>query len=104
MLDAHSGRKGFAAGRCATMPSYCVYQLAENFPRELRYGDVVCKLELVRGELDGEWVFRARKITPQTLCPITRSRFGARALQAELRRGFLVEDGTAAAKLLGVTL
>lgn len=60
----------------------------------------VCKLELVRGEHDGEWVFRARKIVPPTFCTIASSRYGARALQAELRRGFLVEDWTAAAKLL----
>src|SRR5947207_518128 len=82
------------------MPSYSVYALAENFPRELNYPNAVCKLELVRGEHNGQWVLRAHKIVPSTFCEITSSRFGYRALQAELRRGFVVQEGTPAAKLL----
>lgn len=41
-----------------------MYALAENFPHELRYPNAVCKLEMVRGEHDGQWVLRARKGRP----------------------------------------
>lgn len=82
------------------MPGHYVYQLAENFPRELRYANAVCKLELVRGDLDGQWVLRARKFVPPTFCEITSSRFGHRALLATLRSGFLVPAGTPTEKLL----
>jgi hypothetical protein len=82
------------------MPSYLVYALAENFPCELRYADAVCKLELTRGGVDGKWVLRARKCLPPTFCEITSSRFGLRALQTTLRSGFVVEEGSTAAKLL----
>ena len=82
------------------MASHYVYQLAKNFPRELKYANAVCKLELVRGDMEGKWVFRARKSVPPTYCEIISSRFGARALQTTLRNGFLVQEGTPAAKLL----
>lgn len=82
------------------MPSYYVYALVENFPHELRYANAVCKLEMVRGEFDSQWVLRARKFVPPTFCEITSSRFGYRALQTTLRSGFVVQDGTPAAKLL----
>lgn len=40
------------------MPLYSVYVLRQNFPRELRYRSAVCRLELARGDSDGEWVLR----------------------------------------------
>jgi len=82
------------------MAGHYVYALAENFPRELRYANAVCKFEMVRGDLDGKWVLRARKFVPPTFCEITSSRFGHRALQATLRSGFVVSADTPAAKLL----
>jgi hypothetical protein len=82
------------------MPLYSVYALRENFPRELKYRSAVCRLELARGSIDGEWVLRARKIVPSSYCEITSSRFGRYALQTILRSGFVVQEGTAAAKIL----
>jgi hypothetical protein len=82
------------------MAGHYVYQLAEDFPRELRYANAVCKFEMVRGDYDGQWVLRARKFVPPTFCEITSSRFGHRALQATLRSGFLVAADTPAAKPL----
>ena len=82
------------------MPSYSIYLLEEDFPRELRYADAVCRLEVVRGPHDGQWIFRARKYIPPTDCDITSTRFGHRALLTTLRSGFAVADDTPAAKVL----
>jgi hypothetical protein len=82
------------------MPSHSVYALAENFPRELKYADAICRLEVVRGQFEGQWILRARKIVAPTDCNITSTRFGRNALMTILRNGFVIEDGTPASKVL----
>jgi hypothetical protein len=82
------------------MAMYSVYALARDFPRELRYANSVIRLELARGEALDQWVLRAKKVTPPTFCQITDSRFGRYALETTLRSGFVIQDGTPAAKLL----
>jgi hypothetical protein len=82
------------------MPTFCVYALSRDFPRELPYKDGIVRLELVRGETADGWMLRAKKVVEPTICPIVCSRFGRYALETTLRSGFVVEEGTPAAKLL----
>jgi hypothetical protein len=82
------------------MARHYVYALRENFPRELRYANAVWKFEMVRRDLDGQWVLHPRKSMPPNSCAITSSRSGHRALQARLRRGFVASADALAARLL----
>lgn len=82
------------------MASFSVYALARDFPRELPYKDGLVRLELVRGDVADEWVLRAKKLVEPTLCPIVSSRFGRYALETTLCSGFVIQDDTAAAKVL----
>jgi hypothetical protein len=82
------------------MPLFSVYELAKNYPRKIHYASAVCELELVRGANEKEWIFRAKKVAPPRFCEITKTRYGRYALETVLRQGFVVEDGTPAARIL----
>jgi hypothetical protein len=79
---------------------FSVYALRPDFPRRLEYRDGACFLELVPGPLAEAWTFRARKVPATTVCAITSSPYGRLALETVLRQGFVVQQGTAAARLL----